>query len=491
MRARIQQLEEDCVNKDKLLKDVMTQSKSANHEESRKEITFTAYLKQKVSELEAEKDWWKKECLQMRKQAYNKYWSMTKDTAEESKKATGGNKSPGQGKKQTYMELQEQVLDQKVLIKELNERIRELTIELEKVKDSESQVLDELNKARARGTQVKKKKQKIRQQERIIEKAKEKINVLELEKKTLKNELDEANENINREVSDRAYSEQIEELKKNVERLKKEKDDQATKTKQISKSLLEREREVREIISSAKENEDKYILERLEEKERLEARIVSLELQLSALIKQRSEETPKPRPITEADIVTRRIIKPLVQESDLIYPKQLFNVLMIKKKKTLDDIKRELFAEYGSDEKVSIKELVKILRRPPLKLNANMSEDLARYLIEPRDTLEVVYNVYEDKLVGDLRILIDNLVAVDYPEKFWESEEKIVENALKKLKRKISTIEVNNLNFIKWTQICKEEFPELTAIERNFTIALMTDNNLYELDFDASVLLIW
>jgi len=189
--------------------------------------------------------------------------------------------------------------------------------------------------------------------------------------------------------------------------------------------------------------------------------------------------------------VTRRIIKPLVQESDLIYPKQLFSVLMIKEKKTLDDIKRELFAEYGSDEKISIKELVKILKRPPLKLNANMSEELARYLIEPRDTLEVVYNVYEDKLIGDLRILIDNLVAVDYPEKFWESEGEIVENALKKLKRKISTIEVNNLNFIKWAQICKEEFPELTAMERNFTMALMTDNNLYELNFDVSVLLIW
>jgi chromosome segregation ATPase len=490
LRARIQQLEEDCANKDKFLQDMIAQSRSESPEEQRAETPFATYLKQKVSELEAEKDWWKKECLQMRKQAYNKYWSMPKDTGEENKKTASGNKSTSQSKKQTHAELQEQVLDQKVLIKELNERIRELTIELEKVKDSESQALDELNKARIRGMQVKKKKQKLRQQEKTIEKARERINVLEIEKKALQEKLEEANENVNRETPDKVFTENLEQLKTKIKKLKKEKNDQSIKIKQISKSLLDKEREIREITSSAKENEDKYILERLEEKERLEARIVRLELQLSALVKEQPEETSKPKPLTEIDTAVRRVIKPLVQEADLFYPKQLFKVVMIKEKKGLDQIKKELFAEYEPDERISVKELVKVLKREPLKLNAKMAEDLARYLIEPRDTLEVVYNVYEDKLVGDIRILIDNLVAVDYPANFWESEERIIEDALKKLKGKISTIETDDLNFVKWAQICKEQFPELSSMEKDFTIALMVDNNnLYELNFDVDILL--
>eukprot|EP00826_Nyctotherus_ovalis_P056955 TRINITY_DN7775_c0_g5_i1.p1 TRINITY_DN7775_c0_g5~~TRINITY_DN7775_c0_g5_i1.p1 ORF type:complete len:466 (+),score=143.51 TRINITY_DN7775_c0_g5_i1:702-2099(+) len=465
----------------------MSRSNSVSSEDNRKETPFANYLKQRVSELEAEKDWWKKECLQMRKQAYNKYWSKSKETGEESKKPSTRGRPTGQ--KQTYVELQEQVLDQRVLIKELNERIRELTIELEKVKDSESQTLEELNKAKARGKQIRKRKQKIKQQERTIEKARERMNVLLLENKELHEKLEEANEDINKETQDKVSNENIDQLSKRIERLKKEKSDQANVTKQISKSLLDKDREIREIISRAKENEDRYILERLEEKERLEARIVRLELQLKAKEKEQPEENPKPHPLTEIDTSVRRTIKPLVQEADLLYPKQMFIVAMIKEKKDFNEIKRELFTDYEADEKISIKELIKIFKRKPLQLKNSMAEGLARYLIEPRDVLEVIYNIYADKLIGDIRILLDNFVSLEYPANFW-ADEATTERAIKKLHTSMFNIRIkarDGLSFTKWMQICKEECPELNGMERDFTVALMADKDLDELDFGVLV----
>ncbi len=111
----------------------------------------------------------------------------------------------------------------------------------------------------------------------------------------------------------------------------------------------------------------------------------------------------------------RELVKNIVQDEELTCPKQAIHAYLINSGKGLDVLKQELFADFQGEERISIKEFVKILQKPPLKLKVNDAEDLARFLIESRDQPTVSYNKYADKLTIEIRLKLDSLLNLDFP----------------------------------------------------------------------------
>jgi hypothetical protein len=87
-----------------------------------------------------------------------------------------------------------------------------------------------------------------------------------------------------------------------------------------------------------------------------------------------------------------------------------------------------LFAEYTAEEFLSIKELMKIFKKNPLKLKHVDAEDLSRFLIEPREKSIVVYNKYAEKLMIDVRMKFDTFLNIDYPSNLSAEIPKIKES---------------------------------------------------------------
>lgn len=79
-----------------------------------------------------------------------------------------------------------------------------------------------------------------------------------------------------------------------------------------------------------------------------------------------------------------------------------------------------MFDEYAGEEKISVKELTKIFQRPLLKMRAQDAEDMARYLIEPRDQPTIAYNKYVDKPMVEARIKFDSFLNAGHMREFQQ-----------------------------------------------------------------------
>ena len=77
-----------------------------------------------------------------------------------------------------------------------------------------------------------------------------------------------------------------------------------------------------------------------------------------------------------------------------------------------------MFQGYRVDDKISIRELDKILERSPFEFNAELAELFARFLIENRDRPAVIFNQYMDKQLQEIRIKLDTMISIDYPNDF-------------------------------------------------------------------------
>ena len=188
--------------------------------------------------------------------------------------------------------------------------------------------------------------------------------------------------------------------------------------------LKEEDKEIRNITKNGKENEEKYILKTLEDKDKYAQKIVRLELELAAINKD-SDPQKDNKKVTKVIPVESEIKKPLININELIYTIEWFRIVVIRSGKTWNDIKEDIFSVYKATEKISIKELTKVFQRKPFKLKLTDGEDLARYLVEPKGEKEIGYNVYRDKLVAESRIILDSVLSIslDYKESIKKATE--------------------------------------------------------------------
>ena len=500
LKVRAQQAEEDREKKNKLLQGLVAQLESSNTTQltgAHKEAALVIALKRKIRKLEdvltkyKEENQIMKKAIKLTKQkeledavkAYEEECKRLRTMMEQMIESNSYDPKK-------HIRPEKRILEQKVTIKDLNTQLRTALMELERTKESETQFHEALKKAKVEGKKSKKRRLKITKQQLTIDEAKERITMLTNEKKLLEDKLKEVSlERI--EESPQRDTNNGEMFKKTIERLEIEKANEKLKAQANAKKLLEKEKELREVKIRAKEHEDAYILKALEEKERLIKRIVNLELELKSKSKlEEVKKVPEPQ-VTEPIKTIREFTNPLVQATDLIYHKQLFKIVLIKEKKTFDVLRQELFTDYEPNERITIKELTKVFRRKPLSMKFEDAELLARYLIEPRGKLEVVYNKYSEGLIADIIILLDSLIDIKYPIDFWCKQETIMQSGLMKLEGsfdKIKNIASNtdDLTYNRWIEICTTECSELSLVERDFLMAIMFDNDLTKLNFSVT-----
>ena len=398
-----------------------------------------------------------------------------------------------------YTKLEVKLLEQKAISKELKNLNDKLRYETEKAKESEKQALDQLREYEER--ELKRQRQKGRHvpKKQDFQEVKDEITKLMLEKRELEEKIKsmqdvkiEVKQNPEKNCDSEKQKEVTNKLMKQINELKKTVD-------KCKNSILEKDKEIRDVKAHAKENEEAYILNGLEEKERMTQRIVRLELELSAKNKEMNQGYVKQNTVIEevkVKSIVREITKPIVDPLDLVYTKDAFKLWLIKSKIRLNDAKESLFCEYKPDERISIKELTKLFQRKPLKLTYSLAEALARYLVEPREKPEVVYNNYNEKLTADIRISLDTFLGLDYPIDFSDNLDKITEKAFEKIKSKFRYLksdiddvisERGELNSVKWAEICNNRYPELRSVERDCLMVIMLgeDNNFTDLHFSV------
>ena len=286
-----------------------------------------------------------------------------------------------------------------------------------------------------------------------------------------------------------------------INQLKKKNQSLTMKYNECNLKINEYSREMRETKARAKEREDVYVLNALEEKERLTQRIVRLQLELEAKTKELSNTDAKSKVMDEIAknfVGFKESILPIVEVSSLAQVNHQIRIIMIKTKQTQKELKNILFNDYKGDEKISIKELIKIFQKKPLNLSSVPAENLSRYLIEPRENLEIVFSKYTEKSAADIRIRLDYFLDIDYPKDFYENLDDIKKSAGNKIKpkfneakQKIRNIisEVGEFNSVNWVKICKDLYPDLNTIERDCLMSIMIDdiNDIDNLKFTVII----
>lgn len=118
--------------------------------------------------------------------------------------------------------------------------------------------------------------------------------------------------------------------------------------------------------------------------------------------------------------------KKIVEESEILHSKYLIKINLIKEKIPTQKFLQELFLNYSNEERISIKELSKLLifyNRGRFNLTNEYSEMLARYLIESRDKAELDFNIYTDCLIPEITEKLNILFDVGYAFDTKELEE--------------------------------------------------------------------
>jgi len=509
LKARLAQSEEESSKKNKLLQEMVGQLANttipSQISKSHKETSLVLALKQKVKELEAGNaelmaaNFNLKKDIRLTKQ--NEYEQINKAYEDECKRLRSMLdellNSKNAGNPVEYVELEEKMLEQRSIITELKNKNKQLSQELASAKNSESQALDRLKENDEKESKSKKYKEKASKYKKEITDYKNQIDDLTKEIDELKLKIDEL-ENINtKREQDTTQTDLVNKLTQEAEKMKKEKEELRKKADIAEKRVIEKEREMREERNKAKEKEEEYVLKSFEDKEKLNQRIVRLERELSVKAKELAENDKKSKEIevaTKAIASARQDIKNIINEPELSYTKILFKIILIKSKKSLDDLKEIIFSEFSPEERISIKELTKIFMKPFIGLSNLDAENLSRFLIEPRDSDSIVYNRYADRVMIEVRIKFDSFLNLLYPKDFIGLLPKIAESSIQKLKPRFRylknaveeiTNDQNLMDALKWAQVCHTNCTELNNLEKDYLISIMVDekNDLKHLDF--------
>lgn len=497
LKVRLQQAEEECRKKNKLLQELVPMDGSTPMvTQAHKEASLTVSLKKRIRELEQENEGYKKKNEKMARnigltkqsetgaenKAYEKECRRLRAMLEEAIVSIHEDRSLN------YPELETKIIEQRMAMKEQRRKMEELEAKLEEKKQSERRALEAAKKSEAQVQESGRQREKIDQQRTSIERANERIAELENAVRVLEDRLSQArgedyvyqpaepNININ------------DDLRTELDKALIDNDNLKERLEESEKKVFERDKEMREIRTTAKENEEAYILKSYEEQERLTKRIVRLELELIARRKEDADSGKKP--------ISPDEIRDVVKEAEMVYAKTWVKLILIRQKKSLEEFKEQLLIDFKPDETICIKELIKALQKEPAAFDAATAELLSRYLIESREHPAIIYNMYNEKVVSEVKETLDKLMNLNYPPEFWVSEKEILNEGAKKAAEQYQYLrggvgEGNIMTLPKWIQISNSICPELTSIERDYLISAMANGyNLSQLDFGVVLPLI-
>jgi len=503
LRARLNQVEEECSKNNKLMQTISSKINTTNDlitvSQTCKRNSLIIALKKKVNEV-------RQENMQLREEIQKLHHSIkaTKQNETETMiimleqectrlramlKLMIVNKHPETTEE--YNELEAKLLEQFVIVEELRRNVAELKYEANKAHEAEKHSLEQLKaleekearRLRKRGTGSKRAEE--------LEEAKGRIARLLYEKNELKRKMEEIKKDKGDMKNNENIIETINNLNKEIKQLREENEGLRKDKKGCERKLIEKDKAIRDATENAKVQENIYILKSLEEKDRLSQKIVRLELELAA----KNKDNPSQPIISEVyKSPPKTFPRPLIDPNELLYAVEWIKVRLIKLKKTWEEVKEDLFIQYKAEETISIKELNKIFQKSPLNLSSKDSEMLARYLIEPRDQKEVNYNVYSDKLIASVRSLLDFVLKMDYPNDFTMNVKEVTETVLEKIEKSFKYVKSavedvvssdGKLDFVDWVPICKHYYPELNSFESDCLVVLMVDenNNLRRMEF--------
>lgn len=239
------------------------------------------------------------------------------------------------GNPSEYVELEEQMLQQKTLINELKARNQELDSEVNVRTREEKQLKERLRDYEKTEGKSGKLRDKLKKQKAAIDEGNERIAALTTENEEIRRELAELEEKTSKQVIDNSQNAVVEQLKGELEKLKKEREELKKRNEIAERKAQEKEREARDEKSRAKEKEDEYELKIFEEREKLSQRLVRrtnrsehnvsiVERELSSKNKEIEATGKKAREsetILKSLNEVRDVIKNVVQEDELAYSK--------------------------------------------------------------------------------------------------------------------------------------------------------------------------
>jgi hypothetical protein len=259
-----------------------------------------------------------------------------------------------------YQNMEEKILEQKVLISQQNKKNRELEAELkQKTKENEMQK----DKMKANGQELSKKsklKDKVKRQKKVIEEYKEKIQKLTKENEELESKMEEVTQNddkkIERKEEDLNQISVVMELRKDIEKLRKEKEDMKKNTTDIERKLKDKDREIQKEQIKFKDKEEEITLKFYEDNEKFNQRIVlrkliflliiiivERELELKNKELESCGKKTKENVVQKANAPINELTKKLVEEQELLYATNLYRMKLIMSQMKLDQFKQVYF----------------------------------------------------------------------------------------------------------------------------------------------------
>jgi hypothetical protein len=235
--------------------------------------------------------------------------------------------------------------------------------------------------------------------------------VSEVDKKVVE-KLKTENEDLNKELKKKTEE---------FERWKAKAEEKREALENSNKDLTKKVKILKDEIESLKTSDRSK--EQAEELERIKAQLAIQKKEYEQRIKELEQRQTKPEKKTKA-IIDKESIKDIVIELR-------FNFIL----SDVEDIKKVML---DKSNEVSIKELTEILKSNPAALSSDKAHTLARYLIEPRTSNEVVYDEMLTKSTTNIAETLNSLIG-KYTVDFNKNPEVLQESLLEKVNEKLQT----------------------------------------------------
>ena len=173
-----------------------------------------------------------------------------------------------------YMELEEKTLEQKAIINELKTKNQELDKEVGAKNREQKSLREKIKEYEQNEAKASKQHDKIRKQKAALEDAKTRLKMVLEENAELKGKVKELGKVEVKKELDTSQNPMLDQLRIDLERLKKEKDDMKRRAEESDRRVQEKDREMREERSQAKYKDEENTLKMFEEKEKMNQRIV-------------------------------------------------------------------------------------------------------------------------------------------------------------------------------------------------------------------------
>ena len=139
----------------------------------------------------------------------------------------------------------------------------------------------------------------------------------------------------------------------------------------------------------------------------------------------------------------------------------------------LSEIREKIFRVLEPEELISIYELTKVFKRQPLSMTNKDPLLLARYLVEPKDKVEVEYNELAEIKLSEVIIQLNGLIGHDY--KIWNEDYK---------QKIIKSIEEKNINSL----MTNSKLLEQNAISAEAIELILKRTGITTEEFDCIIL---